>query len=67
MNAIVYGWTRDDFVHNIITQSPSEMNDDFQQSDSTDCDQQRAIEESSTEYSGERFQETLYSNTSDED
>ena len=67
MNAIVYGWTRDDFVQNIITQSPSEMNNDFQQSGSTDRDQQRVIEESSTEYSGERFQETLYSYTSDKD
>ena len=67
MNAIVYGWTRDDFVQNIITQSPSEMNDDFQQSDSRDGYQQRTIEESSADYSDNRFQETLYSNTSDED
>ena len=59
MNAIVYGWTRDDFVQNILSQSLSEMTDDFQQSDSTNCNQHRAIEESSTEYSGERFQETL--------
>lgn len=67
MNAIVYGWTRDDFVQNIITQSPSEMNDDFQQADSRDGYQQRTIEESSADYSDNRFQETLYSNTSDED
>ena len=67
MNAIVYGWSRDDFLQNIITQSPSEMNDGFQQSDSTDGEQQRAIEESSADYSHERFQETLYSYTSDED
>ena len=67
MNAIVYGWTRDDFVQNIITQSPSKMNDRFQQSDSTDGDQQMVIEESSADYFDERFQETLYPYTSDED
>lgn len=60
MNAIVYGWTRDDFVQTIALHSHSEMNSDFHHANLSAGTE---LEESCTESDYERFQETIPGNS----